>query len=177
MVLSTHKTKTAALVLSLALLVMSFFDAPAQCMLQLGCGITGRLCYHFFHANLFHAFINVWCLLAIAFYYDLEDWEFFLAWIIAATIPNCALCIKHCAFPIVGFSGICFALMGIILYKVARKRYYLSWIIPFIVMGFFLPGIAATVHLYCFVVGLIVSLGVVVVLRHTSGVHKRKDRP
>lgn len=161
MVLSAHQTKTAALVLSLALLVMSFFDAPSACMLQHGCSITGRLCYHFFHANVLHAFCNIWCLLALAFYYDIEDWELLLAFIIASTIPvDCELSIVHCAFdkPIVGLSGVCFALMGIVFYKVARKRYYLSWVIPIVAVGFIMPGMAAGVHLYCFTVAIALSL-------------------
>ena len=136
---------------------MAFFDAPAGCVLQPGCTITARLTYHFFHANFFHALCNVWCLLALAFYYDIEDYELLLAFIIAATIPNYALCIMHCAF-VVGFSGVCFALMGIVFHKVARKRYYLSWIIPVVAVGFIIPGMAAGVHLYCFIVGLAASL-------------------
>lgn len=164
MVFSAHQTKTAALLLSLALLILAFFDAPAACMLQPGCGITGHLCYHFFHANVFHALCNVWCLLALAFYYDIEDWELLLAFLIAATIPlgmiSSAFCILHSAFenPIVGFSGVCFALMGIVYHKVARKRYYLSWIIPIVVLGFIIPGMAAMLHCYCFIVGIMVSL-------------------
>lgn len=169
MVLSAHQTKTATLLLSLALLVMSFFDAPSACMLQHGCSITGRWCYHFFHANFFHALCNVWCLLAIAFYYNIEDYELLLAYIIACAVPSVAMTSQ----PTVGASGICFALMGIVLYKVARKRYYLSWIVPIVAVGFIIPGMAAGVHLYCFITGLIASLGVVLVLRRKHGVQKK----
>lgn len=172
MVLSAHQTKTATLILSFALLVMSFFDAPSACMLQHGCSITGRLCYHFFHANFFHALCNVWCLLAIAFYYNIEDWELLLAYIIACTVPSVAMSSQ----PTVGASGICFALMGIVLYKVARKRYYLPWIIPIVAVGFIIPGIAAGVHLYCFAVGITISVGVVGVLRRSAAFKKRKER-
>ncbi len=182
MVLSTHKTKTAALLLSTALLLLSFFDAPLA--LTTHCSVEARLCYHFFHANIFHAFCNVWCLLALTFYYNVEDWELLLAWLIACSVPvdlfngialasspskiegaggsmiDYAFCIMHGAFekPVVGFSGICFALMGIVFYKVARKRYYLAWIIPVIAVGFFIPRMAATVHLYCFLVGFTIAL-------------------
>ena len=155
MVLSAHQTKTATLVLSLALLVMSFFDAPLA--LEPHCSFAARMAYHFFHANFFHALCNVWCLLAIAFYYDIEDYELLLAFFLASSIPvDCALCIVPCAFekPVVGFSGVCFALMGIVFYKVARKRLYLSWIIPILAVGFLIPGMAAWLHLYCFAVGI-----------------------
>lgn len=164
MVLSAHQTKTAALVLSLALLILSVFDAPAACILHPGCGITARLCYHFFHANVFHAICNIWCLLAIAFYYDIEDWELLLAFIIAATVPSWCLTLKA-----IGFSGICFALMGIVFYKVARKRYYLSFIIPVVAAGFIIPGMAATIHLYCFTLGITVSL-----VLQAVGLYKRR---
>lgn len=152
MVLSAHQTKTATLVLSAALLVLSFFDAPLA--LEPHCSVLARMGYHFFHANFFHALCNVWCLLAIAFYYNIEDWELLLAYIIACTVPSVAMPSQ----PIVGASGICFALMGIILYKVARKRFYLSWVIPVVAVGFVLPGIAAGVHLYCFLVGTTIAL-------------------
>lgn len=164
MVLSAHQTKTAALVLSLALLILAFFNAPQQCVLQPGCGITARLCYHFFHANVFHAICNIWCLLAIAFYYDIEDWELLLAFIIAASVPSWCLTLKA-----IGFSGICFALMGIVFYKVARKRYYLSFIIPVVAAGFIIPGMAAGVHLYCFFIGITVSL-----VLQAVGLYKRR---
>jgi membrane associated rhomboid family serine protease len=161
MVLSTNQTKTATLVLSLALLILAFFNAPQQCVLQPGCGITGHLCYHFFHANFFHALCNVWCLLALAFYYDIEDWELLLAWLIAASVPSWALSpLPSPLSPVkvIGFSGICFALMGIVFYKVARKSYYLSWIIPMVAVGFLIPGMAAVTHLYCFTLGITLSL-------------------
>lgn len=151
MVLSAHQTKTAALLLSVALLVMSFFNAPVA--LAPHCSISARMAYHFFHANFFHALCNVWCMLAIAFYYDIDDWELFLAWIIAATIPSLFI-----TAPTIGFSGICFALMGIVFYKVARKRLYLSWIIPIVAIGYFIPGMAATIHAYCFIVGIATSI-------------------
>jgi membrane associated rhomboid family serine protease len=137
-------------------------------MLQPGCGITGHLCYHFFHANVFHALINVWCLLVLAFYYDIEDWELLLAWLIATTVPSWCLSLNtyDLTLKAIGFSGICFALMGIVFYKVARKRYYLSWIIPMVAVGFLIPGMAAGVHLWCFVVGIMVSLVIMYVKRH-----------
>lgn len=169
MVLSAHQTKTATLVLSLILFIVAFFNAPSACMLQPGCGITGHLCYHFFHANVFHAICNIWCLLALAFYYDIEDWELLLAFIIAASVPSAAMSSQ----PIVGASGICFALMGIVLYKVARKKYYLSWIIPIVAVGFIIPGMAAGVHLYCFAIGIAVSLVLMYCKRQLAG----KERP
>lgn len=165
MVLSKNQTKTAALVLSLALLILAFFNAPQQCVLKPGCGITGHLCYHFFHANFFHALCNVWCLLALAFYYDIEDWELLLAWLIACSVPSVAMASQ----PTVGASGVCFALMGIVFYKVARKRYYLSWIIPIVAIGFFIPAMAATLHLYCFTLGITVSL-----VLQAVGLYKRR---
>lgn len=172
MVLSAHQTKTAALVLSLALLILSVFDAPAACILHPGCSITARLCYHFFHANVFHAICNIWCFLALAFYYDIEDWELLLAFLIATTIPSWVLSpLTSPLSPVkaIGFSAVCFALMGIVLYKVARKRYYLAWIIPMVAVGFLIPGMAATIHLYCFTLGITVSL-----VLQAVGLYKRR---
>jgi membrane associated rhomboid family serine protease len=150
---------------------LSVYDAPAACILHPGCGITARLCYHFFHANVFHAICNIWCFLALAFYYDIEDWELLLAFIIAATVPSWCLTLNtyDLTLKAIGFSGICFALMGIVFYKVARKRYYLAWIIPMVAVGFLIPGMAATIHLYCFTLGITVSL-----VLQAVGLYKRR---
>jgi len=131
---------------------MSFFSIPSVATLTHDGGVLPRMLYHFFHANFLHALCNVWCLLALVFYYHIRWPEFALAWAVAALVP--AFCITA---PTVGLSGICFALMGIVFPRVARKGLYLSWMAGFLALGFLFPAVAAVLHLWCFAIGCAVG--------------------
>ena len=60
--------------------------------------------------------------------------------------------------PTVGLSGLVFALFGSISFEVLRKRYYQLWMLFYLVAGFLFPGINAVLHLWCYVLGLIMAL-------------------
>ena len=128
--------------------------APRQIALYTGCSIFNRLAYSFFHVNIFHALLNVWCLLSITFRYNLSWVHFMVAYIIAVCYPTLFLEGQ----PIVGFSGVCFALLGMLSFRVARRLYFQLVIWVNILLGFIVPGIAGFLHLYCFVVGVVVAL-------------------
>lgn len=119
-----------------------------------GCGLSCRLLYPFYHANLLHAILNAWCLLSIVFIYDTSIWRLTLAYIIAVTIPSLFLSV----IPTVGLSGVVFALFGSISFEVGRKLYYQLWMLVYLATGFLFPNTNAWVHLYCYIVGLLVAL-------------------
>lgn len=119
-----------------------------------GCGLSCRLLYPFYHANLLHAILNAWCLLSIVFIYDTSIWRLTLAYIIAVTIPSLFLSV----IPTVGLSGVVFALFGSISFEVGRKLYYQLWMLAYLAIGFLFPNTNAWVHLYCYIVGLLVAL-------------------
>lgn len=116
--------------------------------------VMARLLYSFFHANIFHALINLWCFLSIMFIYEASLMRLLFAFAVAILVPDWALSVT----PTVGLSCVCYALLGSYSFEVQRKLYYLSWMVIYIGIGFFLPGVNAMIHLYAYSVGLIYSL-------------------
>ena len=118
-----------------------------------------RLVYHFFHANIVHASINGWCLMSLAFIYNISAYELFLAYAIASSYPIDFFCSvfgdEIAAMPTVGMSGICFAIMGQVAFRVVRKLYYNSCVCAIIAVGLFFPNANTLLHLYCYVIGLV----------------------
>lgn len=119
-----------------------------------GCGLSCRMLYPFYHANLLHATLNAWCLLSVIFIYDISLWRFVLSYIIAVTIPS--FCLS--GIPTVGLSGVVFALFGSISFEVQRKAYYQLWMLAYLVLGFLFPNTNALIHLYCYLAGGVVAL-------------------
>ena len=139
------------LVFSLSLPGMTDWHAVG---IYTGCGLSCRMLYPFYHANLLHATLNAWCLLSVIFIYDISLWRFVLAYIIAVTIPS--FCLS--GIPTVGLSGVVFALFGSISFEVQRKAYYQLWMLAYLVAGFLFPNTNALVHLYCYMAGGAVAL-------------------
>jgi len=146
-------TKWTALAIGAAALVLSPFDGSG---IHVGCSLLARVSYPIFHVNLLHAFCNAWCLISLVFLYDLPWWKLALAFFIAISIPPLPLLLT--STPIVGMSGACFALMGLVVPIVRSKVMLLGWINLFLALGFLFPNVAAWVHVYCFVVGLLAGL-------------------
>lgn len=169
------KAKIISLILALAVIVISLIPHHSTLNLHFGLSqnatLHARLLYHFLHANILHALCNAWCLLALVFFYDVSCLQLLLAFIIAATIPDAFLS----ASPTVGLSGICCALMALVIPIVARKFYYISWVVVFLAFGFLLPAVNALLHIYCFVVGIIIAISVSIVLKVTKRWLVRKE--
>lgn len=148
--------KISALVISILVfcLALQHVDNWEAVGIYSGCGLTCRVLYTFYHANLLHALLNAWCLLSVVFIYDTSVWRLLIAYIIACTIP--AVCLSD--VPTVGLSGVVFALFGSISFEVERKAYYQLWMLAYLVVGFLFPNTNAWVHLYCYIVGLLVAL-------------------
>ena len=109
--------------------------------------------YHFFHANLLHAGINLYVLYQIVKILRPSGGRLFMAYVIATFIPPVLL-----AVPVVGLSGCIYALLGLCTPLVARKRYYVFYIVFFIFLQALLPAIAWHIHLYTFLVALLLVL-------------------
>lgn len=144
------ETKWTALAIATAVLVLSPFDGDG---IRVGCTWLARASYPLFHVNILHAICNAWCLITLVFYYDLHWWRLLAAYLIAISIPALLLS----ATPVVGLSGVCFALMGLCLPIVQRKLYFSAWVAAFLAVGVILPGVAWAVHLYCYVIGWLVG--------------------
>ena len=125
-----------------------------------GCDFSARLLYPFFHASLLHALINGWVLLAIVFRYDITIHRLLLAYAVAASVPadTLAWIAPTMRIPTVGLSAIVFFLLGSISFQVRRKAYFHSWMAFYLIIGWIMPGLNATLHLYSYLLGFVVAL-------------------
>lgn len=160
--LRRKETKTAALVLSLAVMLVFLLGKLLGWDMTLW-GIDAhfswpqRLTYHFAHASLIHAGLNVWCLLSIVFTFDVPISYLIWAYALASSCP----CLILGSQPTIGLSGICFALLGLVSWQANKVRYHL-WVTLFIALGFlttllFHFAIANLLHAYCYVTGVAVG--------------------
>lgn len=153
--------KIAAVVIALFVTVLSLFHIAdwSSVGIYAHCPLPGRFLYPFFHANVFHAILNAWCLLALVFTYDITFWRLLAAYIVAVSMPvdtlGAFLPLEH---PTVGLSGVVYVLFGSISCEVVRKRYYQLWMCFYIGIGFLFPNTNAWLHLYCYIAGLVWAL-------------------
>ena len=143
-----EKIELAYLVFVTVLLFLSWLKGPG---LALGSPVWVRFMYQFVHANIWHLIANAYCLILLAFNMHQDIRSLIVAYLISCTVP------VFDSIPIVGASGICFALMGWNTWLVANKKKYLYWLGAFLVIGFVIPRFAGFTHFYCALMGLIVS--------------------
>ncbi len=62
------------------------------------------------------------------------------------------------SLPSVGLSGVIYALFGSISFEVRDKHSFQCWMLFYVAVGFFFPSVSATLHLYCYLCGLLVAL-------------------
>lgn len=150
--------KVTSLVIGILIIAIAFlssyFDIPSF-GIYAGCEWYGRLAYPFFHANILHAILNVWCLLSLVFIYDISIWRMLFAYVVAISIPvdSLANAIAMMNAPTVGLSGVVYVLFASISFEVVRKWYYQAWMAFYIGVGFLFPYTNAWLHLYCYIVG------------------------
>lgn len=118
------------------------------------CPLVQRLIYSFFHASWFHVLVNAWCLVAIAFVYDISITNLALSFIIAFTVPSLLLS----SVPTVGLSAVLYALCGLSSARAKNKLLFHAWFIAFIAIGFVFRSTNGMIHLYAYAVGCIVGL-------------------
>lgn len=153
--------KVAAIVIALLVTVLSFLQVADWHSVGIysHCHLSARLAYPFFHANLFHALLNAWCLLSMVFIYKVSLLRMLFAYTVAVTMPVDTLgAFLPFNNPTVGLSGVVYVLFGTISFEVARKRYFQCWMLFYIAVGFFFPNANAWLHLYCYLFGFIAAL-------------------
>ncbi|MBD5173845.1 MAG: rhomboid family intramembrane serine protease [Bacteroidales bacterium] len=141
----------AAVVLAIAAIPVTLTDWA----LSVRSGLYTRLTFHFFHASIFHALINCWCLLSVSIIYKVRSTRLIPAFIIAALAPDFTIA-GHCC--VVGLSAVCFALIGIVLIenKCSLKSYFC--VLFFIALGVPFPSVCVALHLYAFLCGILFGL-------------------
>ncbi len=105
-----------------------------------------RLVFHFFHAGIFHALANAWCVISVIRADIISVRDIITAYAIATLAPTIVLQQQ----PTVGLSAFCFALMGLISAKVQRKAFFHKCVLAFIAAGFIIPSVNAAIHLYAY---------------------------
>lgn len=154
-------SKITAIFLAIIIIVVSLFSISDWKIVGIyeGCDIANRFIYPFFHINIFHALINAWALLSIVFLYRAGLWRLIVSYLLSTTIPiNLFATLGISAStPTVGLSGMIFLLLGSYTFEVQRKLYYQSWMVMSLAIGFLIPNSNVWVHIYCYLLGVIVS--------------------
>ena len=167
--LRRKKTKIAALLLSLVMFALLFADVSPydvgiyshiQPHSHLACqAYWAHFTYHFFHANALHLFLNLWCFLSCVFLADISAGKLIAAYLVACEAPALS------PVPTVGFSGLCFALLGFVMWQSRNKLEYNAYVLLGIVLPFITVPHAVNnfLHLYCY--GVAAILGALLRLR------------
>jgi len=110
----------------------------------------GNLTYPFFHTNILHWLLNVWCFLSCVFLADMSFRKLLLAYLVACSVPALS------ATPTIGLSGVCFALLGMTMWQSADKRTYNITIgVTVLSMVALCPkAVNNILHIYCYLLGV-----------------------
>lgn len=147
--------KTLSLIITLVVFILLCIPCDYKSVgVYHGANLWTRFTYHFFHAGIIHAALNVWCFLSVVFLYHISKARMLCAYLAASSIPVFLLADT----PTVGISGMVFFLFATISFEVQRKLYYQSWMMAYIILGFLMPGTSAWVHFYCYACGFILAL-------------------
>lgn len=146
----TSASRLIALALSLLFIVQGCaVTSPSWVGLYAGAPVLARLAYPWFHGGVLHALCNAWCLLSIVFYYGCSLRRLSVAFFIAVSMPS--VCLS--ATPAIGFSGVLYAVLGLMSFSVKRRLYWQGYLWLGILLGLLIPHLAVAVHAYCFAVG------------------------
>ena len=108
--------------------------------------------HHFFHGNLFHLLANLFSLYFVLPY--LKRWQMGAGYVIAS------LSVLATATPVIGFSNLIYAFIGLRSPSFKSKWWRHSGTIAFMVVTLlmvFIPNISAVTHIICFSAGVVVS--------------------
>lgn len=142
------KTKIATLVLAFGLVLVYAFTRDYIGWSD-GSPAYARFLYQLFHASWLHVLLNSWAFVSVVFLYDFSFVKILLAYVASAFMPAPDI-------NTIGFSGVCFALFGMASFLSENKLRFHFWIAIYILIGWFFNA-NATLHLYCYLAGLLVG--------------------
>ena len=147
--------KTTSLILTCLVITLQCLDIPIESTgVYTGSPAYTHFIYPFFHDGFIHVLLNCWCLLSVVFLYDTTMSMLFIAYICTVSYPTYLF---TSTIPTVGLSGFCYVLLGSISFSVGQKYMYQVYMIISIGSGFLLPFFNPWLHLYSYVVGLLVG--------------------
>lgn len=157
MPLTNIPTKTAALIIALLCLILTFIPVPPALV-----GVTPasplytRLTYHFFHAGAIHCLLNLWCFLSCLFLAHVGPRRLIAAFTVATLVPPFVLT----PVPTIGLSAVCYALLGAIMTDVRGTRPLLRYnlliaiptLLPLLILPLLHihPFINVPIHIYAY---------------------------
>lgn len=149
--------KIVALIVGVVALALSLLQGVDFSVVGIyyGCSLSGRFAYHFFHANIFHAVLNVWCLLSVVFLYGITLPRLLFAYIVTSLFPVSLF--PDALAPTIGLSAVVYFLFGSISFMVRRKWYYQCWMLAYLALGFLIPNANGWIHLYGYSAGLLLG--------------------
>lgn len=147
--------KTASLCIAAFIIIAAFIPVSdwSAVSLHSNSSVLARCVYPFFHASFLHAVLNAWCFLSAVFLYDVSWRSLALAWIIAAIAPPFAVADT----PTVGLSAVCYALFGLLLFKVRRPAFFVLCLAPYLLVGLAIPFVNGSIHIYAFLAGALLA--------------------
>lgn len=145
-------TKDIAIIMSIMMCVAyALVDDPAKFGLSHTSSSITRLTYHWLHASIWHLIGNLWVLLTLCFNSRCRLSMLLWSFVIASIVPT------FYDKPIIGASGMIYALIGLILHQIWSKRNLVIIVIS-LALGFFISGVGAYLHAYTFIVGSLLGM-------------------
>jgi len=140
-----------------------------------------RLAYPFIHAHPLHAAVNGWVLLQLAFRTPLTLRRLLLAFVVAWSCPafiavwptadtdlfvgttamvdpSAMTALTAAPSTVVGLSGVLYALFGMWMPRVANRLRYNAIVTLWLVAGLCATSVAVGLHLYCYLLGILLSI-------------------
>lgn len=152
-----EKAQISSLVYVVIAIVMMLFHIDlAEHSLCVGCSFLDRLAFQFLHVNWLHCIVNCWCILCVAFLYNVYPWMLIASLIIPAIFPGGLMSLLSIA-PTVGGSGIFYSLVGLCSINAVNKLRYHLWWAFFIAIGFLFSSTNAFLHLWCYILGWLLA--------------------
>ena len=159
MVYQEKKAKATALILSLLFITLSLIRIEYHAIgLYPHCPLWHHAVYHFFHANVLHALVNSLCLVSIVFLTNTKIWQLLCAYSIASAFPVSLFAPLLADKPVVGASGVCYVLFGMLAVPLKGKGVYLLWIAMLLLISFiYRESSGFYLHLFGFAGGVMVA--------------------
>lgn len=154
----TTQTKISCIVVTLLSIIATLLASyniflSKDFGLHSNCSLLERSLYPFIHANILHVIVNIYIFNLCFYKCNMSVRQMVLSFVIGffapASLSN-----------VVGLSGVCFALFGILFahIKKGKRVTYLAQVFITILVGLIVPHIAWSVHLFCFAFGLFSGL-------------------
>lgn len=118
-----------------------------------GCPLANHFFYIFFHAGWLHLLCNCMFILEMGFFAHSLNWK---CWFSAISIAWFMPALSN--IPVVGFSGVLYALSGYALCFSHRKKRQLAVLAALVLFQYLCGGCAILLHLMCFFTAVIIGL-------------------